>query len=441
MKGLKILGNISEQFNKALEANNIRGYALELEFQNIGTEFSSDMKFARGELNTNAIAIQLMMGGLPIIINEDTNVYANVGRADGTTLTNECETLEGENGIVLLKFKSQSINIQGSNRFEIVLKHSDEEKLISPKIKFDVYETFDSALNFPAEDEISVLDGLINNVNNLQVEVSKFLSDNSIQINNKFAELNTVIEGAQLTVNSSVEELRETINGWFDARITEITEKVITFDEFLESSNAILELITTQNTTAKKNVDDLNSKSTAAEGKIAELNSANNTAIEKIKELQGIIATAIEKINSLSSKNTEASEKITTLEAKITQAGKDIVTLEAENTKALENVANLKNNNTEAVANVTELKTQNQTAKNNLSALDTKNSTANNNISELNTQNEKATASVSSLSSENLRAESLKTSLKEKNSEANATINSLINENRNANTKITSLTV
>ena len=52
----------------------------------------------------------------------------------------------------------------GTHQLELVIRASDEEKMISPSLYYEVYESLDSNHALPSENEIGVVTALINEV-------------------------------------------------------------------------------------------------------------------------------------------------------------------------------------------------------------------------------------------------------------------------------------
>lgn len=173
---IKKLNEISEVFEQRLLTNNIRGYAVTLDLEKLNETLTTEARFAVGDINTGVISAQLRLNGEPVVLAEDTLVYANIETpatdfAFSEYLYQTCEVLDGNLGIVLLRFKTQAMKNEGIHRLEYVIQPSDQEKLISPKIKYEVFESLDSHQNEPAEDEIGVATALISEVAGTNVTI------------------------------------------------------------------------------------------------------------------------------------------------------------------------------------------------------------------------------------------------------------------------------
>lgn len=160
---MRYLNNASKEFIQAVESNGLRGYALTLELNDLDKEIKSDAKFSVADINTSYLVVQLLFDGSPLVLNSNSMVYANIKKED-SIVRNNCEILEYDLGIIALKFKTESINIQGNHKIELAIKRTADEKLISPKVSFNVYSSFEEDSIPPSEDEIGFFDELMQNL-------------------------------------------------------------------------------------------------------------------------------------------------------------------------------------------------------------------------------------------------------------------------------------
>ena len=136
---LRELNTLSTEFRRILEYNNIRGYALSLEFNTLNKTIKTNAHFSSSDINSSVLAVQLLNYKNPIILEESSIVYANIERADGTVTTNKCTILDYENGAVLVWLNQLAIEIIGTCKLELVVRHSDNTKLVSPKVSYKVF--------------------------------------------------------------------------------------------------------------------------------------------------------------------------------------------------------------------------------------------------------------------------------------------------------------
>ena len=103
--------------------------------------------------------------------------------------------------LLVLNLKSQAMKDIGEHRLEIVIQSSEESKLITPKITYEVFETLDIRQTTPAEDEIGIVNGLISEV---------AVTNNSIQNQESVREANEEIR--KLNEAERERKIQETIN-------------------------------------------------------------------------------------------------------------------------------------------------------------------------------------------------------------------------------------
>ena len=168
---LKIIGEANASYINALEHNNVRGYALTLNLEKLHETMQTECRFASGDINTGSISFQLLLHGEPVVIDENTVVYVNIETPYMSYLYQTCMVLDGDLGVVVLNLKSQAMKDIGEHRLEIVIQSSEESKLITPKITYEVFETLDIRQTTPAEDEIGIVNALISEVVGTNVSI------------------------------------------------------------------------------------------------------------------------------------------------------------------------------------------------------------------------------------------------------------------------------
>lgn len=198
---IKRLNEISEVFEQRLITNNIRGYAVTLNLEKLHETISAEARFAVGDINTGVISFQLKLNGQPIVLNSGTVVYANIETPYRDYLYQTCEILDASLGVVVLNLKTQSMKEEGIHRLEIVIQASEEEKLISPKVTYEVFESLDSYQSIPSEDEIGIVQALISEVSG---------TNNTIQNNEDIREQNEAIRIENEAIRQR--KLQETID-------------------------------------------------------------------------------------------------------------------------------------------------------------------------------------------------------------------------------------
>lgn len=170
---IREINPINLEFKKSLEYNNIRGYAMSLEFGGLNKIIKTNAKFSVGDRNTSIIAIQLLNNGSPIILEEYTLIYANVERPDGTLVANKCKILEGDIGAILISLNALTMEYSGTLTMDITLRYNNKKKLVSPKLSFNLYDSNDVHYVEPDDSEVNVLDILVDEVVTLKESVIK----------------------------------------------------------------------------------------------------------------------------------------------------------------------------------------------------------------------------------------------------------------------------
>lgn len=285
---LKEINPISREFERRLECNNIRGYAMSLEFSNLGKVVKTNAKFTTSDRNTSIIAIQLINNGSPIILEESTVLYANVVRPDGTLVTNKCVVLDGSIGAILVPFNALVMEIEGTLTMDITLNHLSNEKIVSPKLSFKIFGSNDTFYEQPDDSEVNILDVLIDEVVSLK---------------------NSVINTSNTIVQDSEE--RKVIEAEYDAKEAERRTQEIQRQESIkemEESEAIRETQENERQESMKKISEeftdkvsvVNSKVELVDQKLLEISDSEEERqsqhSERIGEFDSIIRVDHEKI-------------------------------------------------------------------------------------------------------------------------------------------------
>lgn len=168
---IKNLNELRQDFRDVLELNNIRGYALSLEFNNLSRTIKTSAQFTQSDINTSVISVQLINEGAPIVLEKSTLVYVNVKRNDNTTCRNECTVLDGNTGAIVISFNQKSTEIVGATEFEVVIISKGNKKLLSPKVAYKVFESIDAFSEVPTPEDVKIVDIMLNEVVELKESV------------------------------------------------------------------------------------------------------------------------------------------------------------------------------------------------------------------------------------------------------------------------------
>ena len=235
---------ISSGFREVLERNNVRGFALSLEFNTLSKVIKTNAEFSVSDINTNMFAIQLLNNGSPIVIEESSILYVNVERADGTIVTNKCEVIDGKIGAILIKFSKLSNEIVGTNRLEVVVMHTNNEKIVSPRVSYKTFQSIDSYYDYPDQEDVDVLDVLVDEV----VELKNSVINTNSTLEQEMAERQLVYaqinEAEQLRISNelkrqesheSIKATEELITTKEETRQENMNSMVLTFGSCLEA--------------------------------------------------------------------------------------------------------------------------------------------------------------------------------------------------------------
>lgn len=205
---IKKLNEISEVFEKRLVSNNIRGYAVTMNLENLHEKIKTDARFSSGDINTGAISIQLLLNGEPVILEENMLVYANIETGRRNNIYQSCQIIDLELGIVMLNLKTQAMLDAGEHTLEIVVQASEDEKLISPKLIYEVFESLDSQHHDPAENEASLATQLISEVAvtnaNIQSQENIRVSNEEVRVANELVRQQKMQQSLDLYNNQIV---------------------------------------------------------------------------------------------------------------------------------------------------------------------------------------------------------------------------------------------
>lgn len=219
---LKELNALSTEFRRILEYNNIRGYALSLEFNVLNKTIKTNAHFSSSDVNSSALAVQLLNYDNPIILEESSIVYANVERADGTIITNQCTILDYESGAIIVWLNQLATEVIGTCKLEIVVRHSGNIKIVSPKISYKVFQSIDAFIEEPLEEEIRIIDLMIDEV----VELKKSVVATNTSISEE--------EAKRIQAESKREASIKTLEARVDNKINEASTHISNLEKKID---------------------------------------------------------------------------------------------------------------------------------------------------------------------------------------------------------------
>ncbi|MDM0528402.1 hypothetical protein QTH49_13155 [Clostridium perfringens] len=301
-----------EQIERALEENNIRAYFLEVDFKDLSREYNTGFQFAKGEVNSGFICFKLLYGESGIILKRGCTVYANIRKTTGETFKSNLSVLDYQNGIVLLSLSSQVLSIVGVDRLELAVI-IDEEKTISPKIKYKVYESFDGDDKTDAENHPPLLDS--EDLRLLITELRKEVEVNKVNIEDLTEKTGSnlkLIQSNTTKINSNTSEIEKIkqYNTNNDSKISNIENSIEeNTNNISTNTNKIGELENKANTN-ESNISSNASKIELIEGEIETLKQYDSSNDTKISEIESKVDTNKSGIANNSSKIEQAISKI-----------------------------------------------------------------------------------------------------------------------------------
>lgn len=270
--------------------NILKKYPLEIDFKDYEKRraVSQNIVYSSGDTNTAFIDAILKMDGDVINLTGCT-VAVGIANNGGNTLTNGCEVVNAERGMITIPFSSVGLSKVGFNKFEVVI-YKEDRKLVSPTFVYRVTESVTNNENIEQSNNYDVLLVLISQVQDVldnaknvteRVECleqamtvneeqrkdneSQRVGDENIRLSNeitrqsqeehrqqtfneKISEVNELTGRIETSLNDKIQEVDTeltTILGVFDEKVTTVDGKI------QEIENKIVEVDT--NVTEKLN--------------------------------------------------------------------------------------------------------------------------------------------------------------------------------------------
>ena len=153
------------ELEKTLERNNLRGYALIVDFESLEKTFTTGAKFSTGDVASNSLVIQLLNNKEVIVLDKNDAVYILVKKPTGDIVYLPCDILNGEQGIIITKLDVNSVSESGIYEFDITITNGKDYKMVSPRMSYNTYENIGKVLEDPSGEKVTILDTLIAEVN------------------------------------------------------------------------------------------------------------------------------------------------------------------------------------------------------------------------------------------------------------------------------------
>ena len=144
--------------------NILKKYPLEIDFKDYEKRraVSQNIVYSSGDTNTAFIDAILKMDGDVINLTGCT-VAVGIANNGGKHLTNGCEVVDAERGMITIPFTSTALSRIGFNKFEVVV-YRGEKKLVSPMFVYRVTESVTNDDNIEGSNDYDVLLVLISQV-------------------------------------------------------------------------------------------------------------------------------------------------------------------------------------------------------------------------------------------------------------------------------------
>ena len=159
------LNTMALELEKVIEKNNLRGYALIVDFESLDKTLETDAKFSTGDIASNSLIIQLLNNQEVIILDKNDAVYILVKNPKGDIVYLPCDILDGDLGIIVTKLDTNSVSESGLYEFDITITNGKDYKMVSPRMSYNTYENIGKVLEDPSGEKVTILDTLIAEVN------------------------------------------------------------------------------------------------------------------------------------------------------------------------------------------------------------------------------------------------------------------------------------
>lgn len=137
------LNETSEDFEKIIRTNQIKGYVLTLDFINHKT-IRTDASISDADLNSNKITFNLVFNRENFDLS-GKSVYINVKKSDGTIVKQPCDVIDALKGIVSVSLDKNSTNIPGNSISELIV-YTSNYRIASPKFTFKITQSIQNQI-------------------------------------------------------------------------------------------------------------------------------------------------------------------------------------------------------------------------------------------------------------------------------------------------------
>ena len=149
-------------------------FNIDLGQYNDGSPIDTKAIFIKGDKNTSILKAYITQNGLIVNLTGLT-VTANIKEGENEVVTIPCNIVDAMAGLIEINLSESYVDEYGENIFEIALQKEDKI-VISQQYKYTVFNSLGEG-NFGSETQLTVLQSLIDQVQNKINKVDEMLSE------------------------------------------------------------------------------------------------------------------------------------------------------------------------------------------------------------------------------------------------------------------------
>ena len=149
-------------------------FNIDLGQYNDGSPIDTKAIFIKGDKNTSVLKAYITQNGLIVNLTGLT-VTANIKEGENEIVTIPCNIVDAMAGLIEINLSESYVDEYGENIFEVALQKEDKI-VISQQYKYTVFNSLGEG-NFGSETQLTVLQSLIDQVQNKINKVDEMLSE------------------------------------------------------------------------------------------------------------------------------------------------------------------------------------------------------------------------------------------------------------------------
>ena len=149
-------------------------FNIDLGQYNDGSPIDTKAIFIKGDKNTSILKAYITQNGLIVNLTGLT-VTANIKEGENEVVTIPCNIVDAMAGLIEINLSESYVDEYGENIFEVALQKEDKI-VISQQYKYTVFDSLGEG-NFGSETQLTVLQSLIDQVQNKINKVDEMLSE------------------------------------------------------------------------------------------------------------------------------------------------------------------------------------------------------------------------------------------------------------------------